>query len=57
MIIGADVTHSGKGSNAPSVAGVVATSNSINGKFLAPARIQSCKTEVSTLDARHNVHN
>ncbi|TVY81280.1 putative protein tag-76 [Lachnellula suecica] len=45
MVVGADVTHSAKGSNAPSVAGVVATCDEYDGRYLASARIQTCKTE------------
>ena len=50
MVVGADVTHSAKGSesNYPSLAGVVATYHIRNGHFLASARLQSNNTEVST---------
>lgn len=47
MIVGADVTHSGKGidSTVPSVAGVVATVDARSGKYLASARLQQHNTE------------
>jgi hypothetical protein len=50
MIVGADVTHSGKGGSAqgsPSLAGVVATCDDRAMHYLASARLQPSNTEVS----------
>ncbi|KUJ21351.1 Piwi-domain-containing protein [Mollisia scopiformis] len=47
MLVGADVTHSGKGADpgCPSLAGVVSSCSSSIGKFVASARLQSNNTE------------
>lgn len=50
IIMGADVTHSGKGihdNGAPSLAGVVATVGNNTSNYLASARLQDHNTEVS----------
>jgi eukaryotic translation initiation factor 2C len=53
MIVGADVTHPGKGPNksAPSMAGVVATCDSHSGHYLASARLQPTNSEVNAPDS------
>lgn len=52
MIVGADVTHAGKGDKAcPSMAGVVGTCDQQSIHYLASARLQPNNTEVSLIDA------
>jgi len=45
MIVGADVTHPGKGISCPSMAAVVATSDDHSFHYLASARLQAGKEE------------
>lgn len=49
MIVGADVSHTGKGRDAtcPSMAGVVATCDQLCSKYFASARLQENNTEAS----------
>jgi eukaryotic translation initiation factor 2C len=49
MLVGADVTHAGKGKDpgCPSIVGIVSTIGVTYGNYLASARLQSNNTEVS----------
>lgn len=51
MIVGADVTHPGKGTDVtcPSIAGIVATHDPRYVQYLGSARLQTNKNEVFTL--------
>jgi len=49
MVVGADCTHPASGENGcPSIAGVVATDDDTSFQYLASARLQTCKQEVSS---------
>ena len=52
MFVGADCTHPGPDAKGcPSIAAVVATNDEVSGQFLASARLQKSRQEVSVVCA------